>query len=358
MIDAIAAPLRSKRLSYRPLVDESLLDPFHALCTDAHVRRYLLDGEIVERLWAMEAIAASATSIAEMGVGLWLVERDGRWVGFCGFRSFDDLTPEPQLLYALTEAHTGRGYATEMTDALLRLAWHGDWTRVVSAVDAPNRASLRVLDKNGFSPCGYVPGAFGDIVLLDRFRHDRPAPALVPGSCSWLTIASTWDGRLCGEDERVEVTLEADDDEIQISIDAPFHGDPPPEAPAGSTPHLWDHEVVEVMFLGEDDRYLEIELSPHGHYLALLLHGRRRVVHQGMVMYHQATIDGARWRGRTRVPLGWLPHGLDRLNAYAMHGSGDGRRYLAWRPTEGERPDFHRLGRFGRLDHLPTAATR
>ena len=35
-------------------------------------------------------------------------------VGFIGYHVFEDLGPEPQLLYAFLERVTGRGFATEL----------------------------------------------------------------------------------------------------------------------------------------------------------------------------------------------------------------------------------------------------
>jgi hypothetical protein len=166
-----------------------------------------------------------------------------------------------------------------------------------------------------------------------------------------LTIAATYDGEPCRGDERAEVILHVEGGELVVAIDAPFFDDPAPPGPPGPTPSLWDYEVVELMLLGDDDRYLEVELSPHGHYLALQLHGRRNVVERGMALAYRAHLDGARWRGHARVPLAWLPPGCDRLNAFAIHGAGAQRRYLAWRPTGGERPDFHRLEHFGSWPH-------
>ncbi len=46
------------------------------------------------------------------------------------------------------------------------------------------------------------------------------------------------------------------------------------------------------------------------------------------------------------MPRSWLPPGPHRVNAYAIHGVGAARRYLAWAPSEGEGPDFHRLEAF------------
>ncbi len=94
------------------------------------------------------------------------------------------------------------------------------------------------------------------------------------------------------------------------------------------------------MLVGADDTYLEVELSPRGRYLVLFLEGERRVVHRGVRLLYRAEIEGRRWRGEASIPIGWIPIGLDRLNAFAIHGTGQMRRHLAWRPTGGPRPDF------------------
>ena len=139
--------------------------------------------------------------------------------------------------------------------------------------------------------------------------------------------------------------LELGDIDLAVRVDAPFHDDPPPESD-----DLWHHEVVELMLLGLDDTYLELELSPHGRHLVLFLHGVRRVVHRGVTLDYRATIEGSRWRGVARVPIGWLPSATRALNAFAMHGVTPHRRFLAWKPTGGISPDFHRLTAYGSFD--------
>lgn len=143
----------------------SRLDAFHALLVDPHVRRYLLDGLEVDRAFAEQAIADSDALFAAQGVGLWLLERHGEPIGFAGFRVFEELSPAPQLIYGLTEAHTGQGLATEAARAMVRFA-RGRLSPIIAAVDAPNVASLRVLDKLGFERTGETEGAFGATVML------------------------------------------------------------------------------------------------------------------------------------------------------------------------------------------------
>ncbi len=109
-----------------------------------------------------------------------------------------------------------------------------------------------------------------------------------------LRIASTWDGQPLTDAEQIVVELQREGQGVRVRVDAPFHGDPAPPGPPTSTDGLWEYEVVEVMFADGSDRYLEIELSPHGHWLCLHLEGVRRVVSSGHRVDHNAQIADGR----------------------------------------------------------------
>ena len=162
-------------------------------------------------------------------------------------------------------------------------------------------------------------------------------------------IASTWDGERIPESERARVTLAVGAGRVEIDLDAPFHGDPAPAAPVGRLDGLWDHEVVELFLLGADERYLELEFGPHGHWLGLVLDGVR--AREGFVedLQFDASVARGRWHGRAVMPDRWLPEGLRAANAYSIHGQGEARRYLAAAPVPGPVPDFHRLEAFPAL---------
>ena len=166
----VATDPTSQRLVYRKLSPADL-DAFHALVTDGHVRRYLLDGETMPRAWSASVIRASQKMFRERGVGLWLVspsESAAPPAGFCGFLVFEELGEEPQLSYGFLQSHTAKGYATEAARALVSYARdEARMDEIVSAVDEPNIASMRVLEKVEFRRYGSVPGAFGQIVLFE-----------------------------------------------------------------------------------------------------------------------------------------------------------------------------------------------
>lgn len=172
-----------------------------------------------------------------------------------------------------------------------------------------------------------------------------------------LKVAHSWDGAPADPAEIATLTLRRASDALRIEIDAPYHGDPPPPGPPGPTDGLWDFEVVELFVAGAADedgraRYTEIELSPHGHHLVFELVGTRHVVRRCLPLDYRAAIAGDRWRGEAVLERHFLPPPPYRGNAYAIHGQGAERRYLAATPVPGEEPDFHRVAFFPGLDLL------
>jgi hypothetical protein len=170
-------------------------------------------------------------------------------------------------------------------------------------------------------------------------------------------IKQTWDGVPIPDAERAHVWLQLSaTGDLTITIDAPFHADPSPPTPPGQTPKLWEHEVVEVFIAGDAAHYTEVELGPHGHFLALRLRGCRQPYDWPALKGYEAQIDAAlgRWRGRAVLDAAHLPSGAWRGNAYALHGEGTRRRYLAAHPVPGAQPDFHQLARFVPLSLGPS----
>lgn len=161
-----------------------------------------------------------------------------------------------------------------------------------------------------------------------------------------LAIERDWEGSPVSESERAWIAFSRRGERLAIEFDAPYFADPAPPRAAGATPGLWDYEVLELFLASPSEHYLELEFGPHGHHWALELQGVRNVVRQGLPLRYTATIDGARYRGLAEVPMSYLPDEVTRGNAYAIHGTGAGRRYLAHAAVPGSRPDFHRLGCF------------
>ena len=160
--------MESERLGYSKL-RAGHLDLFHSLVQDAHIRRYLFDGQVLPIEWSAEAIRASQSLFNRRGVGIWLVNHKSteEIIGFCGFVEIATVQPDPQLVYAMFERFAGMGYATEMAVASIGEARkHEGFATIVASVDEVNTASLRVLEKLGFEGIATLEGAFGTMFLF------------------------------------------------------------------------------------------------------------------------------------------------------------------------------------------------
>ena len=161
---------------------------------------------------------------------------------------------------------------------------------------------------------------------------------------------------------RVRVS-EATGGGLLVEVEAPYFGDPAPPTFPGPTDRLFEFEVVELFLAQESDpsRYLEVELSPHGHHFVLAFEGVRNAVAKAIQIPYAAQLDGERWRGVAFLSTEWVPEGELLANAFAAHGSGGGsgacsgagRRFLSAWPFPGEqpgdRPNFHRPHAYPRL---------
>ena len=158
-----------------------------------------------------------------------------------------------------------------------------------------------------------------------------------------MRIERLWDGTSARAEEAATIAIGIAEASLCFEVSAPFHDDPPPLSPAGSTDGLWNYEVIELFLFGDGEHYLELELGPHGHHLILLLAGVRQVIQCIESADYSAEVepDRRRWRGHLRLPVHLIPNDTSRMNAHALHGAGATRRYLSAYPSPGARPDFH-----------------
>jgi [ribosomal protein S5]-alanine N-acetyltransferase len=161
----------------KPLSAEDL-PALHAHWTDPDVLRYLWDGRVVSSAEVREMIDTSARLFDERGAGLWGIWPVGapRLIGCGGFWYFHE-PPELELVLSLSRDSWGRGLGREAAGAFLDYAFSAlKWTTVQASADAPNGASLALMDRLGMHPSGERPGEFGTIEvyrITDAEWHGR-----------------------------------------------------------------------------------------------------------------------------------------------------------------------------------------
>ncbi|HWQ34793.1 MAG TPA: GNAT family N-acetyltransferase [Blastocatellia bacterium] len=145
-----ALVIESGRLRYRPLTLGDV-DEMHRLWIDPGVRKYLWDDRVISAEEAREAGEASVSLYQDKGFGLWGISfRDTvKLIGFCGYWFFHD-PPELQLLYGIAPDYWGKGLATEAAQTMIRYGFERlSLDQIAASTDAPNQASVRVMEKAG-----------------------------------------------------------------------------------------------------------------------------------------------------------------------------------------------------------------
>ncbi len=162
-------------------------------------------------------------------------------------------------------------------------------------------------------------------------------------------VAQTWSGDPLPVSAQIIFELERRPQGLLIDFCAPAYQDPLPLQSPGSTPELWNYEVVEF-FIACGDAYTEIELGPAGHYLLLKLKGYRHCLSQGHSLRYKTYLAAGYWMGTALIELADLPPEPWCFNAYAIHGQDSSRQYQVAFTGPATVPDFHQLECFQTLN--------
>jgi RimJ/RimL family protein N-acetyltransferase len=146
-------PLETERLILRPFTPEDF-DALYAMHSKSEVARYLYweartkaeVREVLERKVASTTIDAEGDVIALAATAKGTTEPIGDFI----LQLISAEHRQGEIGYIVHPQHQGRGYATEASRVLLRLAFDDlKLHRVVGRVEARNRASARVLERLG-----------------------------------------------------------------------------------------------------------------------------------------------------------------------------------------------------------------
>lgn len=183
------------------------------------------------------------------------------------------------------------------------------------------------------------------VVDSSEYRKGRRGAGHMLDASTRLIVRFDWDGTELASSERVTFDLSLRSDLLHVEVSAPWFGDPLPPEPPGGLDGLWNHEVAELFVAGVGG-YLELELGPGGHHLALFFRNVRAREARFELDDVQVERKDARWTGQMSVPLDHLPRGPWSANAFSVHGPPEGRRHRVAHLLPGNRPDFHQPAAF------------
>jgi hypothetical protein len=175
-------------------------------------------------------------------------------------------------------------------------------------------------------------------------------------------IKTDWEGNEILDESKhslISFSIPEDKNVLVITVEsAPFYNNPPPPKSDHETCIcLWEFEVIEVFVKGRMDKYIEIELSPHGEYLILAMDGHKQRFHEALhPISYKSKILQETWTAEIVIPFSFLPPPflagdlpMFSFNAYSLYSQGDKRITNALFPCskgEYEIPDCDRLHLF------------
>ncbi len=145
--------IRTERFEIRPFCAADL-PVFVSFNSDPKARRFM--GGVVSKSDTESSLRAHIQSVGATGLGARavVVQNSGSVLGYCGLQKFED-TDEIELFYGYLPTAWGRGVATEAARGLLPVAQRCESIdHLVAIVRPDNIASLRVLEKLGFTEAG------------------------------------------------------------------------------------------------------------------------------------------------------------------------------------------------------------
>lgn len=140
--------LNTKRLQLIPITAEDT-HIFHQTNIDPHVKKYLWDDEEIPAEVSKGIIQEVGIKFEQEKWGLWKIldASNQTYLGYIGFWFFFE-EALPQLVYALLPEFTGKGYATEASQEIIRYAFEElKFDYIKASMDTPNQDSARVCDR-------------------------------------------------------------------------------------------------------------------------------------------------------------------------------------------------------------------
>jgi [ribosomal protein S5]-alanine N-acetyltransferase len=173
--------LETERLRLRELVDDDAPQVFELFRHDEVTRYY--DVETMTDVAPAQALITFMVQRYGSRAGIrWAIEDrlSRRFLGTIGFNTINQGAHKGLIGYELVPPAWGRGLATEAVRAVVRFG-HDEigLNRIEAVVMLENQASVRVLEKAGFSEegvlraFGYWKGGYHDLRVFSVLRGDR-----------------------------------------------------------------------------------------------------------------------------------------------------------------------------------------
>lgn len=166
--------IETKRLILRNWTDADC-DALFEILRDRKVVRYIADGKPFTMEKVKEFLTWAENYQRENGFCRWKVieKSNGEIIGSCGFARPQG-TEEIELGYLFAQKHWGKGFATEIAEAVMLYGFYKlGFREIIAITDLENIASQKVLEKIGFTKRGFeIVGGDGSLVFIKKKSNE------------------------------------------------------------------------------------------------------------------------------------------------------------------------------------------
>lgn len=144
--------LETDRLAMRYMIPDDL-DDLARLCADPLAMQYMGDGAVLDRATCARWIDICQEKYGARGYGTSaVIEKDsGQFIGICGVVRAPE-NDYDEIIYALSQAYWGQGYATEAAKAMLAYVFaHSDLDSIYATIHEQNVPSQQMMPKLNMS---------------------------------------------------------------------------------------------------------------------------------------------------------------------------------------------------------------
>ncbi len=166
--------------------------------SDPEVMKYAGNGEVQTKEDIEKFLVTTISYQEKYGHSMCSVfeKESGIFVGQAGLFHIGFYDKQPEIGYRLHKAFWGKGYATELTHALIKWGFeHLSVTKLVAFIHPENVASRRVLEKNDMNYMGIVNCYYGELAKYEIYKND--AIELVTYNPEWPKLADLEIKKLC-----------------------------------------------------------------------------------------------------------------------------------------------------------------
>ncbi len=171
--------LRGEKISLHVMTKDSLKNIWRHVMEDPKIREYVIRQDLVYYPEDLEKFYEVLLNSKDKMAFLIVENQKRETIGMVFIRDIDNINRKCEIAYYIAKEHRNKGYCTEAVKLTLNYIFGVlNLEKAYAFVREDNKASIRVLEKNGFKVSGklrkdwFFNGKYYDVLIFEILRED------------------------------------------------------------------------------------------------------------------------------------------------------------------------------------------